>query len=108
MYGRPGRAGSLLRAGLHRVHAVRSATRLLMRGRMAVSTPLLPRRREDQGSAFTLIELLVVVTIIVILLAMLTPAVDQAVYRGELTVCSTHQKGIATAATVYAAERQRK
>ena len=43
-------------------------------------------------SAFTLIELLVVVTIIVVLLAMLTPALDKAIYQAELAVCGAHKK----------------
>ena len=34
--------------------------------------------------AFTLVELLVVITIIVILLALLTPAMDRAVYHAEM------------------------
>ena len=57
--------------------------------------------------AFTLIELLVVVTIIVILLAMLTPALDKAIYQAELAVCGSRLKGITNAATLYAEDHSR-
>jgi prepilin-type N-terminal cleavage/methylation domain-containing protein len=57
--------------------------------------------------AFTLIELLVVVTIIVVLLALLTPALDRAIYRAELTVCATNIKAMGSTATMYAASHQR-
>ena len=57
--------------------------------------------------AFTLIELLVVITIIVVLLALLTPAVDRAIYQAELTVCGTRLKGIATGNLAYAADNKR-
>src|ERR1041385_7908759 len=58
-------------------------------------------------SAFTLIELLVVVTIIAVLLALLTPALDKAIYQAELAVCGTKVKGLAEAATFYAGEHKR-
>jgi len=51
---------------------------------------------------FTLIELLVVVTIIVVLLALLAPALDKAVYQAELAVCGGNQHGIAAGALAYA------
>ena len=51
---------------------------------------------------FTLIELLVVVTIIVVLLALLTPALDKAIYQAELAVCGTHEHAIATSSILYA------
>ena len=57
---------------------------------------------------FTLIELLVVVTIIVVLLALLTPALDKAVYQAELTQCAARIKGVCIAATVYAADNKRR
>lgn len=58
-------------------------------------------------SAFTLIELLVVVTIIVVLLALLVPSLDRAIYQTELTVCGTRLKGISTAVQTYAADFKR-
>jgi prepilin-type N-terminal cleavage/methylation domain-containing protein len=59
-------------------------------------------------SAFTLIELLVVITIIVVLLAMLTPALDRALYSAEMAICGANQKGIATGAIQYASGNGRK
>ena len=59
-------------------------------------------------TAFTLVELLVVITIIVILLALLTPALDQAVYQAELAVCGTNLRSIGSGATVYAMNHQRR
>src|SRR5688572_26273002 len=57
--------------------------------------------------AFTLIELLVVITIIVVLLALLTPALDKAIYQAELAVCGANLKGIASGATIYAMQNKR-
>src|SRR5688572_5735453 len=57
--------------------------------------------------AFTLIELLVVITIIVVLLSLLTPALDKAIYQAELAVCAANLDGIAAAATVYASGSRR-
>jgi competence protein ComGC len=51
---------------------------------------------------FTLIELLVIVTIIVVLLALLTPALDKAIYQAELAVCAAQQKTIITGGQQYA------
>jgi prepilin-type N-terminal cleavage/methylation domain-containing protein len=58
-------------------------------------------------SAFTLIELLVVVTIIVVLLALLTPAIDKAIYSAELAACGANLKGLGTGATTYALDHRR-
>ena len=49
-------------------------------------------------SGFTLIEQLVVVTILVLLLALLAPALDRAVYSAELTVCGTTLRTLASSA----------
>jgi prepilin-type N-terminal cleavage/methylation domain-containing protein len=51
--------------------------------------------------AFTLIELLVVVTILVVLLALLTPALDKAIYEAELAVCAANQQALAGSAIQY-------
>ena len=58
--------------------------------------------------AFTLIELLVVVTIIVVLLALLTPALDKAVYQAELLVCAGNVRALGQAASEYAAGSARR
>jgi prepilin-type N-terminal cleavage/methylation domain-containing protein len=57
--------------------------------------------------AFTLIELLVVVTIIVVLLALLTPALDKAMGRAELAICAARLKAHANAALMYAGDYKR-
>ena len=51
--------------------------------------------------AFTLIELLVVVTIIVVLLALLAPAMDEAVYQAELAACGARQDALGGGVTAY-------
>jgi prepilin-type N-terminal cleavage/methylation domain-containing protein len=56
---------------------------------------------------FTLIELLVVITIIVVLLALLTPALDKAIYQAELASCGAKQGVLAAASTVYATGQRR-
>lgn len=58
--------------------------------------------------AFTIVELLVVVTIIVVLLALLTPALEKAIYQADLAVCATQLKAIATEATIYAMDYRRR
>src|SRR5688572_20534128 len=57
--------------------------------------------------AFTLIELLVVITIIVVLLALLTPALDKAIYAAELAVCGAQMRGVAQSTIAYAMEYER-
>ncbi len=56
---------------------------------------------------FSLVELLVVITIIVVLLSLLAPAMDKAIYQAELAVCATRLKGIATGNLVYASDHKR-
>jgi len=58
-------------------------------------------------TAFTLIELLAVVAIITLLVALLMPALDQAIYQAELATCSAGIRSIATGAVVYAAASRR-
>jgi prepilin-type N-terminal cleavage/methylation domain-containing protein len=60
-----------------------------------------------QRTGFTLVELLVVITIIVVLLALLVPALDRAIYQAELAVCGAQLKGIAGGATTYALDHKR-
>src|SRR5687768_10280921 len=56
---------------------------------------------------FTLVELLVVVAIIAVLLALLMPAMDKAIYQAELAACAATQKGIVSGATLYAMNYKR-
>jgi prepilin-type N-terminal cleavage/methylation domain-containing protein len=68
---------------------------------------LCPRSPRSVSSGFTLIELLVVIAIIGVLLALLTPALDKAIYRAEMTVCATQLRNIGQGATSYALEYKR-
>jgi prepilin-type N-terminal cleavage/methylation domain-containing protein len=61
----------------------------------------------NRVNAFTLIELLVVVTIIVVLLAILTPAMDRAIGQAELAVCGANLKSVGAAAPSYALNHRR-
>ena len=56
---------------------------------------------------FTLIELMVVVTIIVILLALLAPGLDRAIYQADLAVCAAQLRTIATGAILYTQSNKR-
>jgi len=59
-------------------------------------------------SGFTLVELLVVITILVILLALLTPALDRAIYQAELASCAGgNLKTIGSSVTLYAFDSRR-
>ena len=55
---------------------------------------------------FTLVELLVVVSIITILVSMMVPAVEQAMYQAKVAACSANMKTVALAATQYAHDNQ--
>ena len=58
-------------------------------------------------AGFTLVELLVVVSIIIVLLALLSPALSRAVYEARLVSCSANQKVLITSAIQYALEGKR-
>jgi prepilin-type N-terminal cleavage/methylation domain-containing protein len=64
-------------------------------------------KMRNRHTGFTLVELLVVIAIIVVLLALLAPALDQAVYQAELAVCAARQNAVATGAGVYAVQHAR-
>lgn len=51
--------------------------------------------------AFTLIELLVVITIVVVLLSLLSPALDRAIYQAELAVCGARLYAVAGSTLAY-------
>ena len=58
--------------------------------------------------SFSLVELLVVVAILVVLLALLSPALDKAVYQAELLQCgASHLRAIGTGALNYTLDYQR-
>jgi len=63
---------------------------------------------QPRFDGFTLVELLVVITIFVMLLALLMPAMEKAVYQAELAVCASRQDAIGSAAILYAHDHQRR
>src|ERR1041385_7156002 len=75
--------------------------------RRPTSHALQTRTRRYVTRAFTLIELLIVVTVIVVLLALLTPALDRAIYQAELTVCASRLHATGVAVTSYASQYRR-
>src|SRR5687768_3278299 len=64
-------------------------------------------RHTQHSPAFTLVELLVVITIIVVLLSLMSPAIDKAMCQAELTKCGAQLKGFATGITTGAMDRRR-
>jgi prepilin-type N-terminal cleavage/methylation domain-containing protein len=58
-------------------------------------------------SAFTLIELLVVITIIVVLLSLLAPALDQAIHQAQLAQCAGNIKAGVDGGLHYAFDHKR-
>src|SRR5688572_15242195 len=64
--------------------------------------------RSRSRRAFTLIELLVVVAIMSLLIALLVPALEKAVYQAELASCGGgNLKSMSAAVTGYAFENKR-
>ena len=57
--------------------------------------------------AFTLIELLVVVTIIVLLLSMLLPAMSKAIEAGQVAVCRSNLKQLGMGMLLYSSDNER-
>lgn len=60
-----------------------------------------------QYQAFTIIELMVVVTIIVVLLALMAPALDKAMTAAEKAVCASRLDAIGSTSAIYAMENKR-
>jgi prepilin-type N-terminal cleavage/methylation domain-containing protein len=60
------------------------------------------------SSGFTLVELLVVITIIVILLALLTPALDKAMEATAIAVCATNQHAMHGGVLSYSLDHRRR
>src|SRR5262245_45841789 len=58
-------------------------------------------------AAFTLVELLVVIAIIVILLALLAPGLDKAIYEAEMATDAANMRGTATGLGLYAVQHHR-
>jgi len=59
------------------------------------------------NKAFTLVELLVVSAIIAVLLAMLVPALEKAIYQAELATCAGKLKVLASTSAIYALDHKR-
>lgn len=55
------------------------------------------------AAAFSLVELLVVITIIVVLLSLLAPALDKVFYEANMAVCGATKKSLGTSLAAYAA-----
>lgn len=61
-------------------------------------------KRRHYGSAFSLIELLVVTSIIVILMAIMLPALKRSIRQARQTVCAHHLKAIDLMMHIYRTE----
>ena len=63
--------------------------------------------RNEPHRAFTLIELLVVVTIIVILIALLAPALERAITHAQIAVCGANLRTLGSSLTNYATDHRK-
>jgi prepilin-type N-terminal cleavage/methylation domain-containing protein len=58
-------------------------------------------------AGFSLVELLVVLTIIVVPLALLTPALEGTMHEAEPAVCGARLAAVATSIVTYAVDQKR-
>jgi len=72
---------------------------------MRINPPLYPKQ-SGARSGFTLVEALVVAAVIVILAALLLPAISNAKGRGYAVVCLNNQRQLALAWHLYAEDRE--
>jgi prepilin-type N-terminal cleavage/methylation domain-containing protein len=70
--------------------------------------PAACRSSLHDARGFTLVELLAAITIIVVLLALLLPAISRAVYQTTLAHCSSNQKSVAMSMIAYATDHDRR
>jgi prepilin-type N-terminal cleavage/methylation domain-containing protein len=61
----------------------------------------------NRWCGFTLVELLVVITVIVVLLALLTPALDRAIEAGKRAVCGANMRSWALTSSQYALDHRK-
>jgi prepilin-type N-terminal cleavage/methylation domain-containing protein len=74
----------------------------------AILPPLVPTASSSLAArGFTLVELLIVTAIIVLLVALLVPALDRAVYHADLSRCAAQQRAVAMRCVDYAMDHRR-
>jgi prepilin-type N-terminal cleavage/methylation domain-containing protein len=87
-----------------RLADVHGTVRQLVSAELQMRTAIADRQSEI---GFTLVELLVVITIIVVLLALLAPAMDRAVEAGMRAVCGANTRTWALTAAQYAMDHRK-
>jgi len=63
--------------------------------------------KRSTSPAFTLIELLVAITVIVVLLSLMVPALEKAIDQAERVVCAANQRVIATSSWQYGVDNRK-